>query len=154
MDNHAISEKEMQMNLVKFGCANTVLRYVERALAPTEIVYNWPDKYRSMSALENAEEHFRNYPWTMLGLRITASREYAQLTTPKQKVIFPTDLVEVWSSATINGEPLLMYVGDIVEAEPVVAKKPWFTPQVCGILLLVLIIGGVTFIVIRKRNHK
>ena len=141
MDNHMLAEQEMQMDLIKFGCTNTLLRYVERALVPTQIVYDWPEKFLSKSAMEIAEQHLENYPWTTLGLRLTTGREISRLTTPKQKVIFPTDLLEVWSQATINGEPLLTYVGDLVEAEPVVATKPWFTPQVCGILLLILIAG-------------
>ena len=143
MDNHMLAEQEMQMDLVKFGCANTLLRYVERALAPTQIVYNWPDKYYKKSAIEIAEEHVENYPWTLLLMRITAPKEIYQLTAPKEKVRSPFDLLEVWSTATINGEPLLTYVGDLVEAKPVVVEKPWFTPQVCGILLLILIAGGI-----------
>ena len=84
-------------------------------------------------------------------MRLTAGMEYDQLTTPKQKVIFPTDLLEVWSNATINGEPMLAYIGDLVEAEPVVAERPWFTPQLCGILLLIIIAGGIIWAIIRKR---
>ncbi len=151
MDNHMLNEKDMQMNLVKFGCANTLLRYVERALAPTQIEYNWPEKYLTKSAMEIAEEHVGNYPWTLLGLRLTAGREYAQMVSPKQKVLFPTDLLEVWSTATIDGEPVLEYMGDLVEAEPVVVEKPWFTPEVCGILLLIIAIGGIIWAIIRKR---
>lgn len=41
MDNHMMSERDIQMNLVKFGCTNTILRYVEKALSPTQIKYNW-----------------------------------------------------------------------------------------------------------------
>lgn len=152
MDNHMLNEKDMQMNLVKFGCANTLLRYVERALAPTQIEYNWPEKFYNLSAIEIAEEHLECYPWTLLGMRLTAGMEYNQLTTPKQKVIFPTDLLEVWSNATINGEPMLAYIGDLVEAEPVVVKKTWFTPLVCGILVLLIFAGGGTWILIRKRK--
>ena len=151
MDNHMLNEKDMQMNLVKFGCANTLLRYVEQALAPTQIEYNWPEKFYNLSAIEIAEEHLECYPWTLLGMRLTAGMEYDQLTTPKQKVIFPTDLLEVWSNATINGEPMLAYIGDLVEAEPVVAERPWFTPQLCGILLLIIIAGGIIWAIIRKR---
>ena len=151
MDNHMLNEKDMQMNLFKFGCANTLLRYVERALAPTQIEYNWPEKFYNLSAIEIAEEHLECYPWTLLGMRLTAGMEYNQLTTPKQKVIFPTDLLEVWSNATINGEPMLAYIGDLVEAEPVVAERPWFTPQLCGILLLIIIVGGIIWAIIRKR---
>ena len=72
------------------------------------------------------------------------------MTTRKQKVLFPADLLEVWSMATINGEPLLSYVGDLVEAEPVVSQKPWFTPQLCGIILLVLSVGGLALAIHRR----
>lgn len=88
-----------------------------------------------------------------LGFWLTAGNDLNKMQTPKQKVLFPTDLVEVWSQATINGEPLLTYTGDLVEAEPVVAKKPWFTPQVCGILLIVLALGSIVLIIIRKRRQ-
>ena len=150
MDNHMMSERDIQMNLVKFGCTNTILRYVEKALSPTQIKYNWPEKYLTKSAMEIAEEHVENYPWTFLGLRLTAGREYAQMVSPKQKVLFPTDLLEVWSTATIDGEPMLEYVGDLVEAEPVEVEKPWFTPQVCGILLLILIAVGILIPLLRN----
>lgn len=152
MDNHMMSEKDMQLNLIKYGCTNTLLRYVERALAPTKIQYEWPEKFMTKSAIEIVKEHLENYPWTLLGVRITAGKEYAQLTTPKQKMIFPTDLLEVWSQSTINGEPVLTYVGDLVEAEPIVVEKPWFTPEVCGILLLIIAIGGIIWAIIRKRK--
>lgn len=152
MDNHMMSERDIQMNLVKFGCTNTILRYVEKALSPTQIKYNWSEKYLTKSAMEIAEEHVGNYPWTFLGLRLTAGREYAQMVSPKQKVLFPTDLLEVWSSATIDGEPMLEYVGDLVEAEPVEVEKPWFTPQLCGFLFLIIIAGGIIWAIIRKRK--
>lgn len=152
MDNHMMTEQDMQMNLIKFGCANTLLRYVERALAPSQIQYEWPEKFQTKSAMEIAEEHMECYPWSLLGIRLIAGKEYAQLKTPKQKVIFPTDLLEVWSNATINGGPLLEYVGDLVEAEPVVIEKPWFTPRLCGILIILLVIGDVVFRLVRKRK--
>lgn len=153
MDNHMLTERDMQMDLIKFGCTNTLLRYVERALLPDTIVYQWPEKFYTKTAMEIAEEHLENYPWTTLGLRLTTSDEINRLKTPKRKVIFPTDLLEVWSLATINGEPLLTYVGDLVEAEPVVTKKPWFTPRVCGIMLLILIAGSIVIVIVRRRKR-
>lgn len=152
MDNHTLLEQDLKMDVMKFGCANTLLRYVERALAPTQIQYEWPEKYRRKSAMEIAGEHLENYPWSWLGFRILEGREMRRLTTPKQKVIMPMDLLEVWSFASLNGQPLLAYIGDLVEAEPVVVSKPWFTPQLCGILLLIIIAGGIILAVIRK--HK
>lgn len=154
MDNHMMAERDMQMDLIRFGCTNTLLRYVERSLLPDTIAYNWPAKFYTQSAMEIAEEHLYDYPWTTLGLRLTTSDELKRLRTPKQKVIFPTDLLEVWSLAKINGEPMLMYIGDLVEAEPVATKRPWFTPQLCGILLLIIIAGGITWGIIRKRKNR
>lgn len=152
MDNHMMTEKHIQMNLVKYDCANTLMRYVERALSPMQIEYTWPNKFMTKSAMELAEEQLANYPWSLLVVRLTAGKEYAKLTTPKQKILFPTDLVEVWSQSTLNGGPLLTYAGDLVEAEPVVVKKPWFTPQVCGILLLIICVGCCVWIFVRKRK--
>ena len=154
MDNHMLAEQDLQMDLIRFGCTNTLLRYVERSLLPDTIAYNWPSKFYTQSAMEIAEEHLYDYPWTTLGLRLTTSDELKRLHTPKQKVIFPTDLLEVWSCATINGQPFLTYVGDLVEAEPVVTSRPWFTPQLCGILLLIIIAGGITWGIIRKRKNR
>lgn len=157
MDNHMLAENEMQMNLIKYGCTNTLLRYVERALVPDEIVYLWPEKYMTKTAMEIVEEHLQNYPWTLFGFRLTVRSEMRQMEMPKQKIILPPDLLEVWSIATINGEPLLTYLGDLVEAEPVVVKKPWFTPQLCCILLLILIAGIIGSVLVHRRkiyNHK
>jgi len=152
MDNHMLAEQEVQKNLFKYGCTSTLLRYVECALLPDTIAYVWPEKFYTKSAVELTKEHMANYPWTALMIQVTSIREYALLTTPKQKVLFPADLLEVWSMATINGEPLLSYIGDPVEAEPVVTPKPWFTPQLCGILLLILIALGLAYAIGRKYN--
>lgn len=152
MDNHMMTERDMEMNLFRFGCTNTILRYVEKALSPIQIDYNWPDKYVTMSAMEIYEDHLKDYPWNMLGIRLIEGRRIREKQTLKQKINFPTDLVEVWSQSTINGEPVLDYVGDIVSAVPVVVSKPWFTPQVFGIFLFVLMVGFIVWRVYRKRN--
>ena len=152
MDGHVSLERELQMDLIKFGCANTVLRYVEKALSPTQIEYNWPEKFYTLSAMEIAHEHMRNYPWSYLVMYVIAYGEFSQLESPKQKIIFPTDLLEVWSQSTIEGEPLLTYIGDIVKADPVLIKKPWFTPCLCGILFLLLMVGVIYLRYAHKRK--
>lgn len=151
MDNHMMAEQDMPKDLFKYGCANTLMRYVERALLPDTIAYVWPEKFYTKSAVELTKEHMANYPWTALLIQLSNWRGFALITTPKQKVLFPADLLEVWSMATINGEPLLSYAGDLVEAEPVAeTQKTWFTPQLCGILLLLLIAGGLAFAIKRR----
>jgi len=153
MDNHTLSEKDMQMNLIKYNCANTLMRYVESALAPTTITYHWSDKYLTQSAMQIVEEHLSNSPWTLLGMKLIYAKEIKQLITPKQKILLPPDILAVWFESTINGEPLLAYVGDLVEAEPVVDKKPWFTPQICGILLLIIAVGGIVWAIVNRRKY-
>ena len=155
MDNHLMSEHEMQMDLVRFGCTNTLLRYVERALLPDTITYApWPEKFYTKSTLEIVEEHFECYPWTCLLMRLTIGRELNRLRTPKQKIVAPLDLYNIWSLATLNGHPLLTYVGDLVQAEPVVVSKPWFTPKVCGIMLVLIVLAVVVAVVIIRKRRK
>lgn len=153
MDKHVLYEGELRFNLVKYGCANTILRYVERALKPDTISYHWPEKYYTQTAVEIVQPHLSNYPWTALGFKIIGRREFRRCRTPKQKVIMPMDLLEVWSLATIEGKPLLTYVGEIVEADPIEAQKSWFTPQFVGILLLIMICGCSLWLIMRKRNR-
>lgn len=152
MDNHMLSEQNMQMNLVRFGCTNTLLRYVEQALKPDTITYGeWSEKYFTQSALDIVTANYSDsYPWTALGTRLFLGKELSQYTKPKQKIIMPTDLLDVWSRAAINGEPLLTYVGDLVQAEPVKPQKPWFTPTVCAILLSMLLIALVAWLIVGK----
>ena len=152
MDNHMLSERELQMNLVRFGCTNTLLRYVEQALKPDTIIYGeLQEKYYTQSALDIMTAHYsESYPWTALGTRLFLGKELSQYTKPKQKIIMPTDLLDVWSRATINGEPLLTYVGDLVEAEPVKPQKPWFTPIVCAIMIFVLLVALVVWLVVSR----
>lgn len=154
MDNHLLVDRGMEVNFIKFGCTNTIMRYVESALAPTKISYKWPNKFYTKSAEEIVEEYLDCYPWTFLLLRLHYKKYIKNLVLLKEKVICPPDLLEVWSLATINGEPMLTYVGDLVEAEPVIAKRPWFTPQVCAICLGVLVLGLIIGLIISKRINK
>ena len=154
MDNHMMSEQNIEMDLVRFGCTNTLMRYVERALKPDIIDYGeWPKKYYDLSATDIVVAHFDNYPWSALLVKILFGRTLSDITAPKQKVLMPTDLLDVWSQATINGKPLLTYVGDLVEAEPVQTHRPWFTPTVCAILLSVLIAALAIWLVVRKAGR-
>ena len=154
MDNHMMSERNLQMDLVRFGCTNTLMRYVELALEPDTIVYGkLPNKYYSQSATDIVVAHFEDYPWTALLVRILLRDALSDISIPKQKVLMPTDILDVWSRATINGAPLLTYVGDLVEAEPVETHRPWFTPTVCAIMLSVLIAMLVALLFVRKKKN-
>ena len=152
MDSHMMTEREVKIDYIAFGCANTIVRYVEEALLPDTILYVWPEKFYVQSMEEIVEGQLSNYPWELFLCELLNGKELRELKTLKQKLVYPMDLIDVWSESTINKEPILEYVGNLVEAEPVVIKKPWFTPQVCGILLLILIAGGVGLAIVRKRK--
>lgn len=154
MDNHMLNEKNITMDLVKFGCANSLLRFVETALLPDTIDYGrLPEKFYDKPASEIFIEHYTNHPWTTLLIKVLFSKKLNKFTAPKQKILAPPDLLDVWSRATINGEPLLTYVGDPVEAEPAPVEKTWFTPRICLILLLLIIAGCVTWGIRRRKKR-
>lgn len=152
MDDHMMTEREVHRDVIAFGCANTIVRYVEEALFPDTISYIWPEKFYVQSMEEIVEGQLSNYPWELFLLNLFDGNGLKDLKTPKQKLVYPMDLIDVWSKSMINGEPMLEYVGDLVEAEPVVVQRPWFTPQVCGITLLLICAGCIIGALVRKRK--
>lgn len=153
MDNHTAQERELTMDIVKFGCTNTLLKYVESAMSPYQIDYApWPAKYTDHSALEIVLDAYSAYPWECLGIRIFLGKDLRKPTLPKRKVIVPTDLLEVWSAATYDGRPFITYHEDLVNGSPTVPKKTIITPTLVGIVLLAVILVLALFIFLKRSN--
>lgn len=151
MDNHTTNRISLRHDMKKYGCAVTVVRYVKQALGETPIIYAPDEELAHMTPREIGYRSLENEPW--LRLVYLASIDNSSRDLPlDEKLVIPTDLAAVWQKATVDGQPFAVYLGDIVEGAPLNNSKPWFTPQVCGILLLILIAGGICVVIIRKRK--
>lgn len=141
MDNHTTNKISLRHDLNKYGCAITVVRYVKKALAETPIVYAQDEEMEHMTRREIGYRSLESYPWLRLGSMIFTDNKANKNLPIDEKLIIPADLAEVWQQATVQDQPFATYVGDLVEGTPLDVSKPWFTPMIAALLILLTTIG-------------
>ena len=141
MDNHTTNKISLRHDLNKYGCAITVVRYVKQALAEIPIVYAHDEEMKHMTRREIGYRSLANHPWLRLTSMIFTDNTADKNLPIDEKLIIPADLAEVWQQATVDGKTFATYVGDIVEGAPMDNSKPWFTPMIAAMLILLITIG-------------
>lgn len=141
MDNHTTNKISLRHDLNKYGCAITVVKYVKRALREVPIVYAPNAELEHMTPREIAYRTMANQPWYRFLYLIFADNASGSDIPLDEKLIIPSDLAAVWQQATVNGQPFAVYIGDMVEGAPLENSKPWFTPMMMAILILLITIG-------------
>lgn len=141
MDNHITNGITLRQDLNKYGCAITVVKYVKKALEGTPIVYAHDEEMERMTRREIGYRSLANHPWLRLFSMIMTDNKADKDLPIDEKLIIPADLAAVWQQATINGTPMATYIGDIVEGAPLDNTKPWFTPMIAAILILLITLG-------------
>ena len=141
MDNHTTNKISLRHDLNKYGCAITVVKFVKQALAETSIIYAHDEQMEQMTRREIGYRSLVNHPWLRLTSMIFTDNKADDNLPIDEKLIIPADLAEVWQHATVEGKPFATYVGDMVEGAPLDNSKPWFTPILAAILILLITIG-------------
>ena len=140
MDNHSTKGLVLRHDLNKYGCAITVVKYVKSALRETPIEYAPDEEMASMTRREIGYRSLANHPWLRLTSMIFTDNRADKNVPIDEKLIIPADLAAVWQRATVEGKPMATYVGDLVEGAPLDNSKPWFTPLLAAILILIITI--------------
>lgn len=141
MDNHLTPGITLRQDLNKYGCAITVVRYIKQALGDTPIEYDPNEEMAGMTRREIGYRSLANHPWLRLSSMIFTDNSADKDLPVDEKLIIPADLAAVWQRATIQGQPMATYVGDLVEGAPLDNSKPWFTPIIAAVLILLITIG-------------
>ena len=141
MDNHLTPGITLRQDLNKYGCAITVVRYIKQALGDTPIEYDPNEEMAGMTRREIGYRSLANHPWLRLSSMIFTDNSADKDLPVDEKLIIPADLAAVWQRATIQDQPMATYVGDLVEGAPLDNSKPWFTPIIAAVLILLITIG-------------
>ena len=141
MDNHLTNGIVLRQDLNKYGCAITVVRYVKQALDTLHIVYAPDAEMERMTRREIGYRSLESHPWLRLTSMVFTDNKADRNLPIDEKLIIPADLAEVWQHATLAGEIFATYAGEIVEGAPSDNSKPWFTPMLVAILILLITIG-------------
>lgn len=153
MDLHLEDGMELPLDLTEHGCAQTLVEYITQALDTTQIVYGeWPEEYQ-LSRSEILDNCLYPYPWLCLMAKCMGL--YGDFDKPcsnYEKIILPRQIEEIWQKATVNGTPLLAFKGKLTEGKCALVERPWFTPQVAGIMLVAFLSAIIIFI--RRKKHR
>ena len=141
MDNHLTKGIVLRQDLNKYGCAITVVRYVKKALEDTPIVYAQDEDLERMTRREIGYRSLENHPWLRLVSMVMTDNKADKNIPIDEKLIVPADLASVWPQATLQGQPFATYIGDIVQGAPLDDSKPWFTPLLAAIWVVLITLG-------------
>ena len=153
MDEMQTAGMTLPYDFFRRGCAKSVVMVVKKVVGPNGIHYApWADKYTKHTIRELVRESITGMPWTEFVLYFLVGSEAEQPMNYEQKLIVPTDLVEVWQQATFdNGRPVLDSEGKELLHGTWKMKPVVFTPTMAAWLLLLLAVGSLLTLRTDKR---
>lgn len=152
MDEMRTAGMTLPYDFFKRGCAKSVVMVVKQVVGPNGIHYApWSPKYTDHTIRELVRDYITTAPWTEFMLYFLIGTEAEQPMNCEQKLIVPTDLVEVWQQATLdNGRPVLAGEGKELVHGTWQAQPSFFTPLLASLILLLLAIGALLTVNLRQ----
>lgn len=123
------------------GCAITCVRFVEKALGNHKITYSPALLQRQATCKERVLYHCEQNPWASFVFGLIAGGESERVVEGSEQLCIPSELVQEWQQATLNGQALLGAPSVLVAGEPQYTHCP-ITPMVCALVLLLLSIAN------------
>jgi hypothetical protein len=140
MDDMVTEGPNLPYDYFRRGCAKSVVQVVHKALGASAIHYApWPDKYTKCTLREIACNYVDNSPWNEFISYFLIGVEAERKLPCEQKLIVPTDLVEVWQKASFtNGQSVLDATPRVLVDATKCNEETWLTPLLVSIILLFL----------------
>lgn len=144
MDHHVDEGANIPYDYFHRGCAKSVVMVVREAIGTEAIHYApWPDKYTKQTQRELVRNFITDAPWEEFFMYFLIGVDGDKRYPPEKKLIVPTDLVEVWQSATLeSGEKMLDATPRVLLESTRSNRGTWCTPLLVSLLLLLLIISS------------
>lgn len=140
MDQRVDEGMNIPYDYFRRGCAKSVVEVVNSALGSHTIQYGaWPERFSKKTMRELVADFITDSPWNEFVLYFLVGTEGDKDCALEKKLIIPTDLVEVWQQAAIDGRPLLSSEPRVlVETATTTTTKTWLTPMLVAVLLLIV----------------
>ena len=126
------------------GCAQSVVHVIHQAIGHNAIHYApWSDKYKNQTLRELGCDFVPMSSWERFFLFFLVGSDFDRVCPCEQKLIVPTDLVEVWQQATFeNGKPVIDATPHVLLEASKQNEGTWCTPLLISLLMLILAIGS------------
>ncbi len=153
IDQHVAEGADVPYDYFHRGCAKSVVYIIHETIGKKAIYYApWQDKYTKQTQRELVRNFLTEAPWEEFMMYFLIGTEGDKSCPPEQKLIIPTDLVEVWQQARLdNGKTVIDSTENILAVVPSQHKGTWCTPLFVSFVLLLLALFSVAAI---KMNRK
>lgn len=144
MDRHVEEGANIPYDYFHRGCAKSIVHVMHEAVGKNTIHYApWSEKYTKQTQREIVRNFIEGAPWEEFFMYFLIGSEGDKPCPCEQKLIVPTDLVEVWQTATLTGkEPLLDSTPHVLLEATRHNEGTWCTPLLVSILLFLLAFTG------------
>lgn len=146
LEEEAAKDSYLPYDYLERGCAQSILQFLKQAIEPEQIQYGpWPEKYRQTRREFVSSNLEHTHPWVDCLFSLAVGVEADKEVSNEEKVVIPSDLVEVLQAASVNG----VCIAD-VDPEWLTEKFPQkafsgITPNMVALLVLVLAIASIWF---------
>lgn len=140
MDGHVAEGANIPYDYFHRGCAKVIVQVIHEAIGKNAIHYApWPEKFKRQTQRERVREFITDAPWEEFVMYFLIGSEADKEYSCEQKLIIPTDLVEVWQRATFDsGKPVLDSEPSVLLEAARHNEGTWCTPLLVSLLLLFL----------------
>lgn len=154
MDLHVAEGINLPYDYYQRGCAKSVVRVVHEALGNNAIHYaQWSEKYKKQTIRELGCAFVMGAPWEEFISYFLLGTIVDKQVPCEQKLIIPTNLVEVWKQATLdNGKPVLNNTPRVLLTATRHNEGTWCTPLLVSVGLLLLAL--VSLLLVRSEEPK
>lgn len=123
------------------GCALSCFRAIRTAVLPDTISFGeWDEKFFKKTRRALLGDRISDFPWNRFLIYSIVGAEADRSVTPINKIVLPADLIDVLQKATINGQPVLGDVNELLCQTVEIEKAGWVTPTVVALVFLMLAI--------------
>lgn len=123
------------------GCVIACVRAIRTAVLPDTISFGeWDEKFVKKTRRTTVSNQIDAFPWNRFFLQTIAGVETDKPRAIVDKVVTPSDMVELLHKATLNGQPLVKSTNTLVKQTVSIKPAGWFTPLLLSCILLVLAI--------------
>ena len=147
LDDKVAEGPNLPYDCLERGCAQTIYVSLCEALKPLSLnTDKWGDKYKR-TRREIVDQNAISYPWNRVFLYAVIGIEADRDVPYENKVIVPSDLLEVLQNSFVNGQKVIDSVGE--ELLPTQRKEEslFVSPMVVACLVVALSLLNILFMV-------
>ena len=140
LDNHLMEGMYLPYDYINRGCAYSTLQLLIEGLDTLKLEFGpWPSTF-NLTRRELFLIRTMDYPWIRVFLHLIGNGQLDYQCSNIEKVIIPSELIEVLQNATVKGNPILSKKPSTILPSNHVTKAPLITPVLLSVLILLLTI--------------